>query len=156
MAVLCVHACVKKRMAICHWSWLRPDKSRRDVMHGRWNGSPFIRTKRVLGFLVWLYHGQLPTVAECLNWDLPPLEYSTLDLLYYSCVHLRLIKVFVTHKPNMMWRWNLHKSTSLAESQKVLEAHGCKSWVGNLSIVPHTLGNTNCIYYLLYKTTSTC
>ena len=39
-----------------------------------------------------------------------------------------------------MQRWNRHQSTSLAESQKALEAHGCKPWLTNLSIVPHTLG----------------
>ena len=35
---------------------------------------------------------------------------------------------------------NLHPSTSLTKSQKAVEAHGCKPWVTNLSIVPHTLG----------------
>ena len=40
-----------------------------------------------------------------------------------------------------------HQSTSLAESQKAVEAHGSKFWVTNLSIVPHTLGTltTNAI-----------
>ena len=48
---------------------------------------------------------------------------------------------------------NLLPWTLLAESQKALEAHGCKSWVTNLSIVPHTLGTltaniTYCIQLL--------
>ena len=45
------------------------------------------------------------------------------------------------------------QSTSLAESQKALEAPGCKPWVTNLSIVPHTEGiltaNTTCITYCI-------
>ena len=61
-------------------------------------------------------------------------------ILYYMHVHLRLIKVIITHEPNMIWRWNLHQSTSLVESHKTLEAHGCKPWVTNLSIIHHTLG----------------
>ena len=40
----------------------------------------------------------------------------------------------------MMGRQNLNQLTSLAKAQKALEAHGCKPWVTNLSIVPHTLG----------------
>ena len=55
-------------------------------------------------------------------------------------IHLRLLKVLITRKPNMIWWWNLHPSTSLAEAQKTLEAHGSKPWVTNLSIVPRTLG----------------
>ena len=39
----------------------------------------------------------------------------------------------------MIWRPNLHQSTSLVKAQKALEAHGCKFSVTNLSIVPHTL-----------------
>ena len=34
----------------------------------------------------------------------------------------------------------LRPITFLAKSQKAPEAHGCKSWVTNLSIVLHTLG----------------
>ena len=53
----------------------------------------------------------------------------------------------------MIWRRNLHQSTSLAESQKALEVHGCKLWVTNLLIVPHTLGiltaNVTCCIVLL-------
>ena len=40
----------------------------------------------------------------------------------------------------MTWRWNLHQATSLAKSQKTLEADGSKLWVTKLSIIPHTLG----------------
>ena len=36
--------------------------------------------------------------------------------------------------------WKFLQSTSLAKSQKALEARSCKPWVTNLSIVPHTLG----------------
>ena len=65
------------------------------------------------------------------------------------------LKIFLTHNPNMMWRWHLHKSTSLAESQKALEAHGCKPWVTNLLIISHTLGIltaniTYCVILLEY------
>ena len=34
----------------------------------------------------------------------------------HACIHLRLIKVFITHKPNMIWRWSLRQSTFLLES----------------------------------------
>ena len=51
-------------------------------------------------------------------------------------------------------RWNQPtQPTSLAKSQKALEAHGCKPWVANLSIVPDTLGiltaNSTCCILLL-------
>ena len=44
---------------------------------------------------------------------------------------------------------------SLTESQKILVAHSCKSWVTNLLIIPHTLGiltanTTYCIALLKY------
>ena len=43
---------------------------------------------------------------------------------------------------------------SLSDSQKALEAHGCKPWLTNLSIVPHTLGIlTANITYLEYNIT---
>ena len=62
-----------------------------------------------------------------------------LEVLYkhmFACV-----KVFITWEhENMIWRWNLHPSTSLTESRKALEAHGCKPWLTNSSIVPCTLG----------------
>ena len=56
------------------------------------------------------------------------------------CIHLRPVELFITRKLNMIWRWNLYQSTSLTKSQKALEAHGCKPWVTNLLIAPHTLG----------------
>ena len=45
------------------------------------------------------------------------------------------------------------------DSQKALEAHGCKPWVANLWIVPHTLGIltayiTYCIILLEYANVS--
>ena len=52
---------------------------------------------------------------------------------------LDTVNDFMTCESNMMWRWNVHKSTSLTELQKSVEGHGCKSWVTNLSIVPLTL-----------------
>ena len=61
------------------------------------------------------------------------------------------LKVFLTRKPNMIRRWNLH--LSLAESQKkTLEAHGCKPWVAKLSMVPHTLGilTANVTYCVIF------
>ena len=52
----------------------------------------------------------------------------------------------------MIWRQNLHQTTSLFEVQKALEAHGYKPCVTDLSIVLHTLGIltadiTFCIIY---------
>ena len=46
---------------------------------------------------------------------------------------------FATPKSNMISRRNLHQMTFLVriESQKAVEAHGCKSWVTKLLIVPH-------------------
>ena len=43
---------------------------------------------------------------------------------------------------------NIPLALKHAESQKALEAHGCKPWVTNLSIVPHTLGTlaANIVY----------
>ena len=38
----------------------------------------------------------------------------------------------------MIWRQNLHQSTSLSEAQKALEAHGCKLSVTNFLIALHT------------------
>ena len=38
------------------------------------------------------------------------------------------------------FRGSLHQLTSLTESLKALESHGCQPWVANLSIVPRTLG----------------
>ena len=40
--------------------------------------------------------------------------------LYYARVHLRLLKVFVTRKPNVIWRWRFHQLTFLAKSQNQL------------------------------------
>ena len=55
----------------------------------------------------------------------------------------------------MIWRWNLHPLTSLAEVQNALEAHSGKPWVTNLSIVLQTLGILTasvscCIIFLEY------
>ena len=70
--------------------------------------------------------------------------------LYYKRVHLTLIQVFMTRKPNIIWKLNIHQSTTLTESRKTIEAHGRKPWVTNLSIVPHTLGVlfTTISYYI--------
>ena len=70
-------------------------------------------------------------------------------------IRSRFGNAFVTCEPTMIRRWILHQSTSLAKSQKAVEAHGCKPWVANLSIVPHTLGIltaniTYCIMLLEY------
>ena len=32
--------------------------------------------------------------------------------VYYVCVHLRLVQVFITRELNMNWKWSLHESTS--------------------------------------------
>ena len=67
------------------------------------------------------------------------------------CVlHLRLAEVSITCEPNTMWRQNLHQLTYLTTSQ--IEAHSCKPWVTNLSIIPHTLGiiTVNITHYIWY------
>ena len=51
-----------------------------------------------------------------------------------------LLEFIITHKPNIIWKWSLHQSASLAELHKGRKPHGCKSLVTNLSIVRHTLG----------------
>ena len=70
--------------------------------------------------------------------------------ILFMHVHLRLLQVLITHEPNTIYRRNLYPSTSLAESQKAVEARGCKPWVPNLSIVPHTLGMLTANIYLQY------
>ena len=74
-----------------------------------------------------------------------------LPLLSYTYVYLRLVKVFITPKPNTMWRQHLHPLTSLDHLQKAFEAHSCKPWETNLSVVPHTLGilTTNITYCII-------
>ena len=74
-----------------------------------------------------------------------PVTYCTLNFHVVMLAHVRSlgtpVKASITHKLNMIRRQNSHQSTSLAELQKALEAHGYKPWVTNLSIiVPHTLG----------------
>ena len=54
------------------------------------------------------------------------------------CVHLRLIKVFLTRESNMIRKWNVQRSTSLTELQMALEVHGYKPQTTNLSILSHT------------------
>ena len=68
--------------------------------------------------------------------------------IYTVCMFAWDSLKFITCELNMIPRWNLRQSTSFAESQKTLEAHGCKPRATNLSIVPHTLGklNTNMTY----------
>ena len=44
-----------------------------------------------------------------------------------------------------------HESTSLTESQESLEVCGCKPWIANLSIVPHT-----CALGILTKSITYC
>ena len=78
----------------------------------------------------------------------------------YMCAHMftwSIFKFFITHEPNLIWRWNLHPSTSLVESRKALKAHGCKPWVTNLSVVPHTLGipTANVTYCIILLWTDT-
>ena len=50
----------------------------------------------------------------------------------------------------MIWRRNLHQSTSLTELQKAVDAYGHKPWnrITNLSIVPHALGILTTKYYM--------
>ena len=66
-------------------------------------------------------------------------RYTVYSTTILRASHLTLIKLGTTCESNTLWRQNWQPSTSLAESQKALEAHGCKPWVTNSSIVPHTL-----------------
>ena len=76
--------------------------------------------------------------------------------LYYVWVHSGLVKAFTTHQPNMILRQNLHRLLS-SSCRKALEAHGCKPWVANLSIIPRALGIlTANIAYCIYNTTRIC
>ena len=59
--------------------------------------------------------------------------------LYYVHVHLRLVKLLTTRKPNMTQTQNLFYSTYLDELQKTLETCCCKTQVTKLLIIPHTL-----------------
>ena len=51
----------------------------------------------------------------------------------------------------MIWRWNLHQLTCLAESQKALEARGCKPWAAS-QLIDCSPYSTSHKYYLLYDT----
>ena len=73
------------------------------------------------------------------------------DKLYYARVQLRPLQTFITHELNTIWRQNLYQSTSLAEAQKALEAHGCKLSVNQLIDHSPYTRYTNRKYYLLYK-----
>ena len=75
-------------------------------------------------------------------------------MLICECVFTQdSLKAFITHELSVTQKWNLHQLTSLTESQKALEAHGCKPWVTNISIVPHTLdiltSNTRITYCII-------
>ena len=62
-------------------------------------------------------------------------SYSEPNYLFYASIHLKPAEVRTTCKWNVIWRWILSQSISLAESQKALEDDGSKSWVANLLIV---------------------
>ena len=111
----------------------------------------FVLTTMFCCTLCWQYAGGLGYLHSChLHLD-PPHAHSqcqavrqsghhpsgtSVNILYYTTrVHLRLTKVFVTHKQNMIRWWNLYQLTSLDESQ-ICEAHGCKPWIANLSTIP--------------------
>ena len=71
--------------------------------------------------------------------------------MYYACIPT------ITRETEHDMETNFHQSTSLAEPQKALEAHGCKPWVTNLPFIPDTLGTcilptniTYCIMLLQY------
>ena len=70
------------------------------------------------------------------------------SVILYVRVHMRLVKVCITHDPSIIFKRNLHQSIYFTKSKKLLEARGCKPWVTNLSIIPHTLGvlTTNIAY----------
>ena len=48
----------------------------------------------------------------------------------------------------MIWKQNLHQSTTLTKSQEALQAHGWKPWATNLSIIPPYIRYTNSKYYM--------
>ena len=49
--------------------------------------------------------------------------------IYYAHVHVRLVKVFITRKANMIW-----KETYINQllTKGYIEAYDCKSWATNL------------------------
>ena len=89
-----------------------------------------------------------------------PKKYLISNTILHVCVHLKLVKGIIARKSSMIWIWNLHPSTSLAESQKAVEAHGYKPSVTNLSIVPHTLGinefSSECTHSITASLPMTC
>ena len=77
-----------------------------------------------------------------------------IHVLCTAHVQMSPAKVAKTRELNMIWKWKLQQSTSLAELHKTLEAHGYKPWVTNSSIVPHTLGvlTANATNYIILIT----
>ena len=78
-------------------------------------------------------------------------HYTTHTHTTHTHVHFRLLKLFPTRKQNTTWRWNLHLLTSLTESQKDLEAHGCKLKATTYPIIPPYTKYTNHRHYLLHN-----
>ena len=97
-------------------------------------------------------------MLTCFNYVEPYLKYSS--FVYYQILfilacslitkymyqwidnaqrdhHAWTIAYSVTRELNIIWRSKLHPWTPLSKSHKGLEAHGCKSWVANLSIIPN-------------------
>ena len=72
------------------------------------------------------------------------LQYESEVKLYHrkeSTIHAVILHVrahlletplsFITRESNMIWKPNLYQLTSLPETQKALEAHGCKLVLGS-------------------------
>ena len=85
-------------------------------------------------------------VSAHFSWAVLKLQHK----LHFTCISLQVLCatcpfiwdssiVFITRKPNVIWRQNLDQLTSLTELQKALEAHGCEPWVTKLLIIPHAL-----------------
>ena len=62
----------------------------------------------------------------------------------HSCTYSLIVKVLIDHaQTEHHMEKNLHQSTSPAKLQNALEAHRCKPWMANISIVP-TQNNHKC------------
>ena len=88
--------------------------------------------------------------------SLPSTNYTCTCTVYYAAnIHLRLIKGFKTHEPNMTWRSNLHYfnqllSPSRRRPHKLIVANpGCNQLIDCSPYIRYTV-YTNCKNYLLY------
>ena len=101
-----------------------------------------------------MLHNQLHTCESWLHNSCHRPSSKVSNYITCACVHLRTLKVCITCKLSIMWRWTLHQWTSLAEAQKALQAHGCKPWVtqliDHLPYIRYT-GHKCCLLYISWR-----